>query len=298
MRDARDPFKSALSATAASVDDALGQRLAGLEAPARLGEAMSYAILAGGKRLRPFLLIECAGLFGLAPPHALPAALALECLHTYSLVHDDLPAMDDDAMRRGKPTVHVAFDEATAILAGDGLLTLAFQILAEPATHADPAIRADLVAGLAHAAGTNGMIGGQMLDLDYESASRSAEDIAAMQAKKTGALFQFACWAGATLAGAGQDDIRRLETYAEAFGRAFQITDDLLDIRGNAQTMGKDAGKDASRGKATLVGIKGAEAARSEAGRLIDKAEAALEPFGETAGNLVGLAQFVLERRQ
>ncbi len=298
MRDARDPFKSALSATAASVDDALGQRLAGLDAPARLSDAMSYAILAGGKRLRPFLLIECARLFDLEPPRALPAALALECLHTYSLVHDDLPAMDDDAMRRGKPTVHVAFDEATAILAGDGLLTLAFQILAEPATHADPAIRADLVAGLAHAAGTNGMIGGQMLDLAYESVSRSAEDIAAMQAKKTGALFQFACWAGATLAGAGKADILRLESYAEAFGRAFQITDDLLDIRGDAKTMGKDAGKDASRGKATLVGIKGVEAARSEAGRLIAKAEAALEPYGETAGNLVGLARFVLERRQ
>jgi len=298
MRDARNPFQTALSATAASLDAALGRRLDGLDAPARLGAAMSHAILAGGKRLRPFLLIECAGLFGMASARAMPAAVALECLHTYSLVHDDLPAMDDDAMRRGKPTVHVVYDEATAILAGDGLLTLAFQILAEPATHDDPAIRADLVAGLAHAAGTSGMIGGQMLDLAYESASRSAEDIAAMQAKKTGALFQFACWAGATLAGADEADILRLEIYAEAFGRAFQITDDLLDIEGNARTMGKDAGKDASRGKATLVGIKGAEEARSEAGRLIAAAEAALKPYGKAAANLVGLAQYVLERRR
>jgi len=298
MRDASNQLQSAMAATTASLNAALGQRLAGLDAPSRLGAAMSHAILAGGKRVRPYLLIECAGLFGMGLPQAMPAALALECLHTYSLVHDDLPAMDDDAMRRGKPTVHKAFDEATAILAGDGLLTLAFQILAEPATHADPAVRADLVAGLAHAAGASGMIGGQMLDLAYESAPHSTEDIAAMQAMKTGALFQFACWAGATLAGAGQADIVRLETYAEAFGRAYQITDDLLDIEGNAQTMGKDTGKDAERGKATLVGIKGAEEARSEASRLIVSAKTALKPYGNKAGNLVALAWHVLERRR
>lgn len=298
MRKARDTLQTALSATAAGLDAALRERLLDFDAPSRLGAAMRYALLAGGKRLRPFLLIECAGLFGTSSSEALPAALAVECLHTYSLVHDDLPAMDDDAIRRGKPSVHVAFDEATAILAGDGLQALAFQILAEPATHTDPAIRADLVVGLAHASGAAGMAGGQALDLAFESTSPGASDIAAMQAMKTGALFGFACWAGGTLAGADQADILRLETYAEAFGRAFQITDDLLDTEGSAAAMGKDAGKDASRGKATLVGTQGAEAARSEAGRLISHAETALKPYGTKAGNLVALAWHLLERRR
>ena len=298
MRNPRNDLKSVLSATAAGLDVALGRRLADLVAPAPLGDAMGHAIVGGGKRLRPFVLIQCAGLFGMKAEDAMPAAVALECLHTYSLVHDDLPAMDDDAVRRGKPTVHMAFDEATAILAGDGLLTLAFQILGEPATHADPAVRADLVVGLATAAGASGMVGGQMLDLALENQTPETEEITAMQAMKTGALFRFAAWAGGTLAGAGQRDLLHLENYAQALGRAYQITDDLLDTEGNAGAMGKGAGKDAARGKATLVGVQGPQAARTEARRLIADAEAALKPYGDKAGNLVALAWHVLERRR
>lgn len=298
MRQARTNLDTALTATAGLIDTALRQRFADLAAPPPLGEAMSHAILAGGKRLRPFLLIECAGLFGVEPEKALPAALALECLHTYSLVHDDLPAMDDDDLRRGQPTVHKVYDDATAILAGDALLTMAFQILSDPETHEDGEVRADLVSGLAHAAGACGMVGGQMLDVAFENQTPEPEAIAAMQAMKTGALFQFACWAGGTLARAEDADVLRLETFAEAFGRAFQITDDLLDKEGNADAMGKSAGKDAARSKATLVDVHGTEAARTEAGRLITHAETALKPFGDRASNLVALAWHLLERQQ
>lgn len=296
MCPAPDTLDSALSATAAMVDAELRKRLAQISAPSPLGQAMAHALLAGGKRLRPFLLIECAGLFGKSSVDVLPAAIALECLHTYSLVHDDLPAMDDDDMRRGKPTVHKAFDEATAILAGDGLLTLAFQILGEAETHPNPETRADLVVELAKAAGASGMVGGQMLDLSYESQSPSQTDIATMQGMKTGALFHFACWAGGRMAGASAADQTNLASFARAFGRAFQITDDLLDAEGDAVQMGKSAGKDAARGKATLVGTSGAGEARAQARNLIDEAKAALAPYGNKATNLTALAEHLLHR--
>lgn len=289
-------LQTALASVAEIVNAGLGSRLDRMAAPSPLGEAMRHAVLAGGKRLRPYLLIECAGLYGVAPKAALPAALALECLHTYSLVHDDLPAMDDDDVRRGQPTVHRAFDEATAILAGDGLLTLAFEILAEPETHSDPGVRIELISGLARAAGGAGMVGGQMLDLAYESQAPGPENIAAMQGMKTGALFHFACVAGGILGGASPRDRFALAAYAGAFGRAFQITDDLLDTVGNAAAMGKRAGKDAARGKATLVGDGCVADARAEATRLIGAAESALEPFGERAEKLVALARHLLRR--
>ena len=190
-------------------------------------------MLDGGRRLRPFLLIESAGLFGIKPENALDAAAALECVHCYSLVHDDLPAMDDDALRRGRPTVHLAFDEATAILAGDALLTLAFEIVAMPATHSSAAVRGELVLGLARAAGWAGMAGGQSLDLDAEGKALTAQDIRRLQALKTGALIEYACAAGAMLGGAEGADRAALEAYGRAIGRAFQLADDLLDVTGD-----------------------------------------------------------------
>lgn len=295
--DPGNTLAAVLATNAARVDAALDARLAGLDAPERLRDAMRHAVLAGGKRLRPFLVTECAGLFGVSPVAALPTAEALECLHSYSLVHDDLPAMDDDDLRRGQPTVHIAFDEATAILAGDALLTLAFGILGAEETHADGAVRAALVSGLAEAAGAGGMVGGQMLDLAFEREAPSDDGIALMQAMKTGALFRFAARAGGLLGGAEDTDLARLDAYATALGRAFQITDDLLDARGDAETMGKAAGKDAGRGKATMVGRMGPEAAETEARRLVVAAGDAVADFGERAATLVALADWVIGRR-
>jgi farnesyl diphosphate synthase len=264
---------------------------------ARLVEAMRYAALGGGKRLRPFLLIESARLFGVAEASALDAAAALECVHCYSLVHDDLPCMDDDDMRRGRPTAHIAFGEATAVLAGDALLTRAFGILSEPGTHPDADVRAALVELLAKAAGVQGMAGGQALDLAAEGQSLGPMDVAKMQAMKTGALFNFACDAGAVLGRA--DGVARgvLAAYASAFGQAFQLADDLLDARGDAAEMGKAVAKDASRGKATLVALLGIDAARTRLNALIEDAEAALAPFGDKAATLKEAARFVAARR-
>ena len=264
---------------------------------ARLIEAMRYAALGGGKRLRPFLLIESARLFGVAEEEALNAAAALECVHCYSLVHDDLPCMDDDKMRRGRPTAHIAFGEATAILAGDALLTLAFDILSEPRTHPEPGVRVALIGLLAKAAGVGGMAGGQALDLAAEGQSLGPMEVARMQAMKTGALFNFACDAGAVLGGA--DDVARgaLGAYASAFGQAFQLADDLLDTEGDAAAMGKAAAKDAGRGKATLVALLGADAARARLEALVEDAEAALAPFGARALTLKQAARFIASRR-
>lgn len=262
-----------------------------------LGEAMRYAALGGGKRLRPFLLIESARLFGIPEERAMPAACALECVHCYSLVHDDLPAMDDDAIRRGRPTLHLAFDEATAILAGDALLTLAFEILSDPATHSDPAIRAELVLSLAKASGWRGMALGQALDLSPERQGFGPEEIAKMQALKTGALFRFACATGATLGQAGPRDREALLAYAAAFGQAFQLADDLLDAEGDAAALGKAVAKDEARGKATLVALLGVETARAHLARLVAEAETALSPFGAKAKTLIETAHFVAERR-
>ena len=280
------------------------QRLDALLAPepvpmgqARLIEAMRYAALGGGKRLRPFLVIESARLFGVAEEEALEASAALECVHCYSLVHDDLPSMDDDAMRRGRATAHIAFGEATAILAGDALLTLAFDILSRPSTHPDASVRAELVGLLAQAAGVHGMAGGQALDLAAEGQSLGPMEVAKMQEMKTGALFAFACHAGAVLGRADAVAQGALAAYASAFGQAFQLADDLLDAQGDAATMGKAAAKDEGRGKATLVALLGIDAARARLKALVDDAEAALAPFGAKAVTLKEAARFIVSRR-
>jgi farnesyl diphosphate synthase len=273
-------------------------------ASARLASAMRHAALGGGKRLRPFLVVESAALFGVPRASALPAAAALECVHCYSLVHDDLPAMDDDDLRRGLPTVHRAFDEATAILAGDALLTLAFDILAREEAHPDPAVRVALIAGLARAAGTEGMVGGQMLDLAAEGRFEEADrrrlgmvEIARLQAMKTGALLRYACEAGARLGGAAPTERGALDTYALAIGRAFQIADDLLDVEGDAVAVGKAVGKDAEAGKATFVELLGVGGARAELARLVTEAEQALATFGARATLLDQAARFIANRR-
>jgi farnesyl diphosphate synthase len=269
------------------------------EAPqgARLAEAMRYAALGGGKRLRPFLLIESARMFDIAPEDALSASCALECVHCYSLVHDDLPSMDDDAVRRGRPTLHIAFDEATAILAGDALLTLAFEILGDPRTHPDPAIRAELVLLLAKAGGWYGMALGQALDLSPERQGFGASEIAQMQALKTGALFRFACEAGAVLGRAQPSERAALVRYASAIGQAFQLADDLLDAQGDAEALGKAVAKDEARGKATLVALLGVAAAKARLGELVDDAAQALAPFGAKAVTLAEAARFIAQRQ-
>ncbi len=299
----------ALARTAEAVAAHLDAAIARSGAPGeRLAAAMRHAALAGGKRLRPFLVVESAALFGVAPAAAMPAAAALECIHCYSLVHDDLPTMDNDDMRRGRPTVHRAYDEATAILAGDGLLTLAFEILADEGAEADPAVRLALISSLARAAGVAGMIGGQMLDLAAEGRFAEgphrgvpldlpAQAIIELQAMKTGALLRHACEAGALLGRASPAERASLERYARAVGRAFQIADDLLDVEGEAGLVGKAVGKDAAAGKATLVGRLGVEGARAELARLVGEAEAALAGFGSAATLLVEAAYFVADRR-
>jgi farnesyl diphosphate synthase len=292
-----------LEECAARAEARLGQLLADPslgDAPARLAAAMRYAALGGGKRFRPFLVIESARLFGLPPDVALDTAAAIECLHCYSLVHDDLPAMDDDKVRRGRPTVHVEFDEATAILAGDALLTFAFEILARPETHPDPAVRSRLVLGLARAAGAGGMAGGQQLDLEAgkrpEGRVGGLAEVRRIQDKKTGALIAFAAEAGAILAGAPEPQRLALMAYARALGAAFQVADDLLDVQGDAATVGKATGKDAAAGKATYVSTLGIEGAKAKLGELEAEAIAALDTFGPAAQTLIDSARFVVSR--
>ncbi|MGH6791046.1 MAG: polyprenyl synthetase family protein [Pseudolabrys sp.] len=281
-------------------DPAAGEHLR----PVRLLDAMRYASLGGGKRIRPFLVVETAGLFGVARKHALMAAAALECVHCYSLVHDDLPAMDNDDLRRGRPTAHKAFDEATAILAGDGLLTFAFDILSRPQTHANAAIRIELVSALARAAGLGGMAGGQMLDLaaegrfaDTGASQLEFDDVKSLQAMKTGALLQFACASGAILGEAGAAKRGALTRYGAAIGEAFQVADDLLDIEGDPALVGKATGKDAAAHKATFVSLLGVEGARARLGALVADAEAAIAPFGENGAVLKAAARFIANRR-
>ena len=269
------------------------------KAPApRLMEAMRYASLGPGKRLRAFFVLETAGLFDVPPAAALPTAAALEFVHCYSLVHDDLPAMDDDDLRRGQPTVHRAFDEATAILAGDSLLTCAFEVLAGPETHGDAAVRCELIRALARASGHNGMAGGQMLDLGGEAAlGRDEAKILAMQAMKTGALFGFACEAGAILGRASAEDRAGLAVFASKAGLAFQIADDLLDAEAAPAEIGKATAKDAARGKATFLTLYGLEGARRRCRELTGEAIAALAPFGLKAELLAEAARFIAGRR-
>ena len=287
----------AVRQTAAEVDRALD---AILPTPhgfhGRVQEAMRYAVQAGGKRLRPFLVLETAALFGAPRDRAMRVACAIECLHTYSLVHDDLPAMDDDDLRRGRPTTHKQFDEATAILAGDALLTIAFEILADEATHPDGAVRAALVIDLARAGGHQGMIGGQMMDIEAPNHSFGAKEVIELQARKTGALFEFSCQAGARLAQAAPQDFANLHAYARDMGLAFQIADDLIDVTGTVEQAGKAVGKDQDAGKATLVSIYGVEGAKAECARLADRARAAVAGYGPKADRLAGLPAYLLDR--
>ena len=288
-----DMFESRRAEAAALVGARLDQAMR------RFGDlpvasAMRYAA-SGGKRMRAFLVIESARLCGLDPAYAVQAAAAVEAMHAYSLVHDDLPAMDDDALRRGLPTVHVKWDEAVAVLAGDALQTLAFELLADPACHPDPAVRLALIAGLARAAGAEGMVRGQAQDIAAETAPQplTLAEITELQANKTGALIRWSATAGAILAGA---DPAPLGAYADALGLAFQIADDILDETGDAARTGKAVGKDRAAGKATFVSLLGLDGAQARARALVAEAEAALAPCGESAETLRQAARFVIAR--
>jgi farnesyl diphosphate synthase len=269
--------------------------------PERLAAAARHASLGGGKRLRPFLVIESAALFGVETAQSLNAAAAIECVHCYSLVHDDLPAMDDDALRRGQPTVWKAYDEWTAILAGDALLTLAFEILGDPRTHPSAEVRSDLVFTLARASGGGGMAGGQALDLDASKrgvpANPGIDHVARLQAMKTGALITCACEMGAILGRAEDPNRSVLRRFGQALGSAFQIADDLLDAEGDEAAAGKAVAKDAAAGKATLVGLMGIDTARERLRELEHEAVTALSPFGSHAGVLIQAARFVSRRQ-
>lgn len=272
----------------------------GTTGEARLFEAMRYSSLGGGKRLRAFFVLAGSTLFKVGASSALRTASAIEFVHAYSLIHDDLPAMDDDDLRRGKPSCHRQFDEATAILAGDALQALAFEVLAHEGTHGDPAVRAALVTELARAAGAQGMVGGQMLDLLAETQAREEMSIGAitrLQRLKTGALISFSCTAGAILGKAAEPLRAALAAYAHDLGLAFQIVDDLLDVEGDAAELGKATNKDAAAGKATFVSILGLERARAQASLLAQQAVAHLEPFGPAADLLRQAAAFVVTRR-
>ena len=262
----------------------------------RLVEAMRYATLNGGKRLRGFLVMEVSGLFGAPRPGPARVAASVEMLHAYSLVHDDLPAMDDDDLRRGKPSCHKAFDEATAILAGDALQARAFELLAEPNTHPDPQARCELVAALGLASGAHGMAGGQMIDMATEGERLTAAEVARLQALKTGRLIQYSAEAGAILGRAEPHDRAAIAAYGRDLGAAFQIADDVLDAVGSTDAIGKTAGKDEAAGKATLVSLIGVERAQAEAERLAEAAAGYVARFGNRAAHLAGLAHYVVAR--
>ena len=296
--DAR--IEPAMSEVADRVEETLAALLPKGDGPeARVFDAMAYASLDGGKRLRPFLTVQTARLFGVPDSRSLRAGAAIEFVHCYSLVHDDLPAMDDDDLRRGRPSNHIAFDEATAILAGDALQTLAFEVLADPATHPDGSVRARLVAALAEAAGARGMVGGQMFDIAAETAGTrfTLEQITRLQRMKTGRLFDLSCQAGAILGGADEGERAALAAYTEALGLAFQIADDILDETGDETEVGKKVGKDAGAGKATFISILGLDAARKRAKSLVIQAVEVLDCFGTRADLLREAAHFVVGRR-
>ncbi|MBN9315164.1 MAG: polyprenyl synthetase family protein [Devosia sp.] len=296
-------FSQDLASNAADIERALdalltGPALAGPGVPAeRLVAAMRHGSLNGGKRLRPLLVRQAAGVFGVPAAAAVTAGLAVELVHCYSLVHDDLPAMDDDDLRRGQPTVHKAYDDATAILAGDALLTHAFAVLASEAAHPDPAIRIRLVGELAAGAGAGGMAGGQMRDIEGEAGFLTERAIAELQAMKTGALIRAAVRMGAILGGASAEQLALLTSYAEAAGRAFQLADDILDVTATPATLGKATGKDAHAGKQTIVSRIGVAAARRELAEMIHDALSALLPFDQRADGLRETARFFAERQ-
>ncbi len=295
-------FQHRLRSIASEVETALAEALQGhieiseLARPERLMRAIRHGALNGGKRLRPFLLIEVAGLFGVEAASAMNAACALECIHCYSLIHDDLPAMDNDDMRRGKPTVHKAYDEATAILAGDALLTLAFDLLSRHSNSVDAESRIALILSLSRAAGLGGMIGGQMLDMAAATSMPDEAGIKLLQSMKTGALIRYACEAGAIIGLADEPQKSNLVRYGEIIGLAFQLADDLLDVTATQDTLGKATGKDQAMGKSTLVGLYGVEAARQKLDDLIEQADASLVGFDKKADILRQTTRFVINR--
>ena len=310
VTDAGTLFRQRLDGVAADTERLLERLLAATPLPGerarpqRLMDAMRHVSLGGGKRLRPFLVVETAALFKAPRERALLVGAALEFVHCYSLAHDDLPAMDNDDLRRGRPTAHKKYDEATAILAGDGLLTLAFDILARTETHPNPAVRSDLVLALARGAGLGGMVGGQMLDLAAEGRfdggkvqKLGATDVKLLQTMKTGALLRFGCVAGAILGEATPAQRESVDRYGTLLGEAFQIADDLLDVEGDAATVGKATGKDAALGKGTFVSILGLEGAKARLKQLVAESEQALAPFGADANILKMAARFVAERK-
>ena len=289
-----DTLKEAASLTEAAMERLIPEA----EGPeAQVLEAMRYSSFAGGKRLRPLIVLSCSDLFNVARSYSERVAAAVEMVHTYSLIHDDLPAMDDDDLRRGKLTCHVKYDEATAILAGDGLLTLSFEVLASEETHARPEVRSELVLEMAKAVGAQGMVGGQMLDLLAEDHEFDVPEITRLQRMKTGSLINFSCQAGAILGKANKNQRHRLNAFAHDLGLAFQIVDDLLDVEGTVADMGKAVNKDGDAGKATFVSLLGAERAREQADILSAQAIKHLEIFEEKGNRLKHLAQFVVERR-
>ena len=291
-------LEAALKDAVARVEETLEELLPESNGPeARVLEAMRYATLGGGKRLRPFLTMQSGQLFGIDDETMLRVATAVECVHVYSLIHDDLPAMDDDDLRRGKPTVHKQYDDATAILAGDALLTLAFEILSDDETHPDPYVRCQLVSSMAKAIGPRGMVAGQMIDLVTENQNPDIGTVTRLQRLKTGELIAFACKTGAIIGRASKEARHALEGYAHDLGLAFQMVDDLLDVEGDEAEAGKALRKDAARGKATFVEILGAERARAQAELLAGQASRHLDLFDEKADLLRALTEFVMNRQ-
>lgn len=297
-RQAPPELQEAMDKSMEAVNKRISRLLPETDLPeARLFDAMRYSTLNGGKRLRPFLVLQSAKLFNVDPTRARQVAAAVEFVHCYSLIHDDLPAMDDSNLRRGNPTAHKAFDEATAILAGDALLTLAFEILTDPDTHEDPRVRCELVRSLAKAAGGHGLCGGQMLDLLGEKEEFDLGTISRLQRMKTGMLMAFACEAGAILGKSDGPHRKALSSYAYDLGLAFQVTDDILDVEGDPQDTGKEKGKDEDAGKSTFVSTLGKEQAQARAEMLIHQAKRHLHVFGKRAKVLEDLADYVLQRR-
>ncbi len=297
VADATLSLGPAFARVAKDVDNLFDRLLTPPDDPRRkLYEAMRHAAIGGGKRMRPLLVCAACDLFNVDRARALRVAVAIECIHVYSLIHDDLPCMDDDDLRRGKPTVHIAFDEATAVLAGDSLHALAFDLLADPETHPDPGVRAELVAELAKASGPAGMAGGQMMDLAAEAETFDLPTVTRLQQLKTGALIGFCLEAGAIMGHVQSDGRTRLRGYARDLGLAFQIADDLLDVEGDPAATGKAVGKDAAAGKATFVSLLGVERARQQAGMLVEQAIAHLASFGSEADPLRAIAHYVVER--
>src|SRR5947209_16617299 len=305
MTDVAADFAKRLDQTAEDTEAVLAKLLSDtlesdeIARPKRLMDAMRYSSLGGGKRLRPFLVVESSAVFGVPRKAALLAGAALECIHCYSLIHDDLPAMDNSDLRRGRPTLHRKTDDATAILAGDGLLTLAFDIITRDEIHKDANVRLLLTRALARAAGIGGMVGGQMLDLAGEGrfGDREPVDVARLQQMKTGALLRFGCIAGAILGKASRQEYQALDDYGRALGEAFQIADDLLDVQGDAAALGKPAGADAALGKTTFVTQLGLDGAKARLRDLVAKADAAVSIFGDRAAVLQAAARFVAERK-